>query len=377
MGMWGKICKQILEDEIGMSNILCLDNYNFNNQTIFPFNRKENWDNDTLYIIAAKDEKICQELGEQCKKYVESSQIERLFSFAAIPQLCNMYGHTHLDFLCVGFQKCGTSSLQEMLIGHPDIFLPKVKETFFAHHIYSPTAHENLQKVYIGSEKKKIVGGIEPTYVNCAEAVLHYFGPELKIFMCVRNPRKALYSLFKMNMRDSKETLYYMEKYGKISAEVFAEWVDRECDKETFKYIECVKKYLKYYRRENIKIVIFEELISNPEQMMNELQEYVGVSSNCRVKYDKFLHLNEGSTVPRDLASVYVNQQIFYLVCSQTNVELELAINDLRGRISEITNIEYSEEMNADTAEKLDSYYRDSILELETFIGKSLKGIWY
>ena len=34
-----------------------------------------------------------------------------------------------LDFLCVGFTKCGTSSLQAALVKHPEIYLPKKKET--------------------------------------------------------------------------------------------------------------------------------------------------------------------------------------------------------------------------------------------------------
>ncbi len=50
---------------------------------------------------------------------------------------------------------------------------------------------------------------------------------------------------------------------------------------------------------------------------------------------------------------------------------------NLRGQISELTNVEYCEEMNMNTVKKLDRYYVDSILELEKFMGRSLNGIWY
>lgn len=376
MGIWGKLCREILVEETG-EDIIGLDNYNYNNFSVFPLDRKENWDKATLYLITAQDDNICLELEEQCKRYVDSSQIMKLFSVESIPQICQIYGRVHLDFLCVGFQKCGTSSLQEVLIKHPDIFLPSNKETFLAHHMYSAVAHENFRKVYERSNEKKFVGGIEPTYMDCASTVFHYFGSNLKIFLCVRNPRKALYSLFKMNMRDSKNALYYMKKYGKISAESFDEWVEKENDKKVFRYIDSVKEYLKYYDKDNIKIVVFEDLITNTENTMNELQEYIGINADSKVKYDKMPHINEGTTVPRDLASVYVNERIFGLVCSQPDVELQTAINNLRGRISEITNIEYCEEMSSLTAQKLDLYYQQSINELEIFMGKSLKGMWY
>ncbi len=377
MGKWGKICGEILQDELCNQEILCLDNNNYDNKTVFPIDREENWDEETLYLITVENEEISSEIENQCKKYVDISQIKKLFSPESIPQICKVYGKVHLDFLCVGFQKCGTSSLQDVLMKHPDIFLPSNKENYFANNIYSSIAHENFQRVYKDSYKKKIVGGIEPTYISCADTVFQYFGLELKIFMCVRNPREALYSKFKMNMRDSIETVYYMNKYGKISPEVFEEWIDRENDKEDYKYIDCINDYLKYYDKENIKIVVFEELISNTRSTMNDLQRYLGVDADCMVNYENLPHLNGGATVPKDLASVYVNQNVFALVNNQTDIELQTAINNLRGEISELTNIEYYEEMNRATVEKLNIYYADSIRKLETFMGKSLKGIWY
>lgn len=377
MGKWGRMCREILQDELCMQDFLCLDNNNYDNKTVFPINRVENWDEETLYLIAVENEQICREIEEQCKKYVNVSQIKKLFSAESIPHICNVYGQVHLDFLCVGFQKCGTSSLHNALIRHPSIFCPQIKESFFAHQMYSPIAHEKFRRAYVDSCEKKIVGGIEPSYTSCADTVFQYFGSELKIFMCVRNPREALYSKFKMNMRNSAESLYYMNKYRKISPAVFEEWVDRENYKEVYKYIDCIYDYLNYYSKENVKIVVFEELISNTEITMNNLQRYLGVDADCMVKYDKMPHSNEGSKVPKNLASVYVNQQVLELIYEQTDIEMQMAIINLWRQIKEITNIEYYETMNKATAEKLDMYYAESIRKLEEFMGRSLKGIWY
>jgi len=111
----------------------------------------------------------------------------------------------------------------------------------------------------------------------------------IKILMCVRDPKEAAYSLFKMHMRIShKNTLYYMKKYGQISPDVFAEWVEKEDDKDDFKYINYVKEYLKFFPKSSIKIIIFEDLINKIEKIMDEIQEFIGLSCEKRVKYKKY-----------------------------------------------------------------------------------------
>jgi len=43
------------------------------------------------------------------------------------------------SFVCVGAQKCGTSSLHDILSNHPDICLPNEKE---AHFFYDDKSYE-------------------------------------------------------------------------------------------------------------------------------------------------------------------------------------------------------------------------------------------
>ena len=65
------------------------------------------------------------------------------------------------------------------------------------------------------------------------------------------------------------------------------------------------------------------------------------------------------------------------MVYAQTDIELQTKINNLRGKISTITNEDYVEDMLKKTAAKLDIFYKDSIQELEDFMGRSMKKIWY
>lgn len=376
MGKWGQTCRDILKNQLGKKDILCLDNHKSNNIDIFPLEGEDNWDPDAIYLVTVEDAKVCKEIVAQLRKHINPSQIVRLFSSDG---LCEIYGRVHLDFLFVGFQKCGTSSLQDALIQNPNIYLPPNKETLFVSQMNSPIAHENFRQIYAESIGRNLsVGGIEPTYTKLANDVYHYFGPDIKILMCVRDPKEAAYSLFKMHMRIShKNTLYYMKKYGQISPDVFAEWVEKEDDKDDFKYINYVREYLKFFPKSSIKIIIFEDLINKTEKIMDEIQEFIGLSSEKRVKYKKIPHTNAGTIVPRNLASVYISKQIYWLVSTQTDIELQTEINNQWGRMDSILNVEYSEKMYNETAIKLNKYYKDSIYELEKFLNRSMKGLWY
>jgi len=65
------------------------------------------------------------------------------------------------------------------------------------------------------------------------------------------------------------------------------------------------------------------------------------------------------------------------LVSTQTDIELQTKINNQWGKMDSILNVEYSETMYKETATKLNKYYKDSIYELEKFLNRSMKGLWY
>lgn len=380
MGKWGEFCRGILHGKKNRENILYLDNYCFDNKSVFPIERKENWHSDFLYLITAENKDVCRQIEDQLEKNINKSQIGKLF-FCDEP-LYKYYGKVHLDFLCVGFPKCGTTSLHAALSQNSNIFLPRVKETDFINTDYLPSAHKWYQKLYEGSLKKKIVGGVEPEFLlekSCASKVLNYYGSDLKILMCIRNPRKAVYSFFQMYMRQIRQNAeYYMKKYDKVNPEVFDEWLDRENLKDSFIYMDYINQFLKYYKKSNIKIIIFEELISDTQRIMSEIQEYIGLDAEYRINYSKMPHSNTGSTRPQNYACVCINEQLIALEYEQIDFELREEIKRLREEISKTFLLEnFNDAMNDATAQKLDAYYEESIHELEKFLGKSLQGIWY
>ena len=381
MGKWGRTCREILES-MGKCELLCLDNHDYDNFTVFPAEGGAHWFTNARYLIAAANEQVRRDIRTQLEQYVDHTQIEELFSDDLIQKWINEYGKIYLDFLCCGFAKCGTTSLHVALKQNPAVYLPETKETAFIENIWLSSAHKNFHQSYPAVlTAGKVAGGIEPVYLKSAKTVYHYFGKDLKLLFCIRNPVKAAYSLFRMQMRDGfrDRIFYYLQKYRKLTPEVFDEWIRREHEKDIFCYINYIREYLNYYPKDQIKIVLFEDMIKCPDIVMEEVQEYIGLDREQRIRYDVLPHVNEGERVPKNLACAYINRSIMDLMreTEEKDVELFASMQHVRDQIWLITNENYSEPMLGKTKEELTRFYMDSIREMESFLGRSLRGIWY
>ena len=67
------------------------------------------------------------------------------------------------NFICVGANKAGTTSLQELLKQHPDVYLPEEKEIhYFDNDKSYGVGIEWYQKYYHKFDGQKAVGDISP-----------------------------------------------------------------------------------------------------------------------------------------------------------------------------------------------------------------------
>lgn len=378
MGKWGQKVKELLNTCYKIKEDFCLDNIHYDGKNVYPINEALLNERKNTYLLSVQDECVKREIMSQLLQFVDQEQIIDVFSNQIfIQKMWNVYGRVKMDFLLVGFMKCGTSSLQRDLLCNPKIYLPSEKETFFIHNLRSENAYERFRKSYPEDKlNEKVVGGIEPTYSRFAKEVYEYFGADLKILMCVRNPIEAVYSFFLMDMRNALgKTIYYLSKYGNITPEVFEEWLEE--NKAGYVYIRFIKEYLKFYSKEQIRIIIFEELCQNPNKEMKEIQEFIGVAQKDILEYNAISHVNEGFGIPKNLACAYINRNITQLFYEGLDPDLWMEILRIQNEIFEITNEKHIKIMTDSMYKKLFEFYKESIEELELFLGKSLNGLWY
>lgn len=341
-GRNGRMAKDILNNEFDLQEEFLLDNYVYDMEKIFPINKMPKKKGIFFLVVAQTDTayKICHDLLDNG---ILDEQIRQVnYSLDDIDKIYVCDEKVHLDFLCPGFWKCGTTSLHIALNNNKNIFLPMVKETFFIHNLNESSHDEFKTKHYPPSVvRNRIVGGIEPSYICDAHSVYRYFGQDLKLIFCLRNPVQALESFFWMCKDQGLIT------WTNSIRENFDIYFDRSG--YIFKYINIIYDWEKYYPRDQIKLVILEELRSNTTEIMNEIQEFIGLEKYKRINYT---HLPSVNT--------RYNRAVFF-----------------ESSLIEVPVSNKEEVMDECLYKKLFQYYEESIHKLEKYIGRSLEGYWY
>lgn len=208
-----------------------------------------------------------------------------------------------INFLCVGAQKAGTTSLHDILKQHPDIYLPKSKEA----HFFDIDQHYErglkwwFDTFFSSVNNEKIVGAITPEYFYYEDVptrILETLGKDIKIIILLRNPVDRAYSHYLMSKRRGYEE-YSFEDAVSIESERIK---IGDFEKNHFSYItrglysEQIKRYQRIFSKENILILRFEDdFINNKEQTIRTILAFLGVDE---VSLDIDLKSNQ-ATQPR------------------------------------------------------------------------------
>lgn len=282
-----------------------------------------------------------------------------------------------LDFLCVGFTKCGTTSLYYALRKNRKIYMPREKESLYGkwkEHYLTP---ERFREMYFsGISKKRKWGCIEPTYFRRADFVYETFGNKPKLLFLLRNPADATYSYFKMMMRRSDDAIHrmYFKRFKKYSPEMFQEYMKDDIFSEKdkrFLYDIWLKEFLQYFDKSAIKIIFFEELIKEPEKILQEIQEFIGVKPIDDLTLP---HSNTGKKVSKNYFCARVNGKLHRrsLYFKENGTERQrIRFRKLRDFIWKFTLIENDEKISEENRKVLMDYYKDSIQEVERIAEKT------
>ncbi len=379
------VVSDILNDEYGIREQFIVDNYACDMEHIYPMNRMPDGYEECTFMLAAfgGTKKV---LHEMLLEYVSEDRIVDLLFDENREKVFQSDSKVHMDFLCPGFTKCGTTSMHYALAQNPKIFLPKVKETYFLNYAVDEKAHEAFKNHYKPEETAgRIVGDIEPGYKNMAEDVHRYCGSDLKLIFCVRNPVDVLYSYYKMEMRNA---LFMLEAStsgtesnewdGNVSPELFDKWAVKYSFRG--RYSDYINSYLKYYPMEQIKIIVGEELYADTKNAMDDLQSFLGIPEKDKLEYREFPRENIGSKVAKDQIGLEINkniQQLRYKLIQKGDFQSLDLLYSIRDKIEELTLVDYNEPMLESTRQNLLDYYMDSIHDLEGMLGRSLQGVWY
>ncbi|MBA3646962.1 MAG: sulfotransferase domain-containing protein [Chitinophagales bacterium] len=205
------------------------------------------------------------------------------------------------NFLCVGAQKAGTTTLYEILKQHPDIFLPQnVKETkFFVYPDKYENGLEYYEKEYFSEwQGQQAIGEVDPAIMfeeQAASRIHRSLGNKVKLIFILRNPAARAYSHFLMTQRKGFEELSFDEAISKEKDRL----VQNPAQKFNFSYLtrgyysRQIERFKEYFPAENFLFLIFEDdFIKNRKITFDRIQDFLEVK---RVGLDLDIRSNKAA----------------------------------------------------------------------------------
>jgi hypothetical protein len=206
------------------------------------------------------------------------------------------------DFFIVGAPRCGTTAMNYYLKQHPEIFIPEVKEIhYFGKDLDFKFLSERMNlnqylSLFSKAKDEKRIGETSVWYLysNSAAAEIKEFTPSASIIIMLRNPVDVLYSLHSQFVYEGNEDIH---DFGEaLQAEEYRKRGDKIPSttylpktlfyREVVKFSEQISRYFHQFGRENIHIVIFEDLLNDPKKVYRTILKFLGVTDDFQIEFD-------------------------------------------------------------------------------------------
>lgn len=205
------------------------------------------------------------------------------------------------NFLIIGVQKAGTSSIYEYLKQHPDVYMSPLKETNFLSRDWSledPRTQQQRNKQSRGSGRQACIDSIEkyrelfdgvttetaigeasPNYLfrsQKAIAQIQKYVPDAKLIAILRNPVDRAYSDYLMHIREE------------IQGESLSQQIARYHQHQSFTilkgfYGQQLALYWQQLDPTKIKVYLYDDLCADSVGMMQDMYDFIGVDPSFQV----------------------------------------------------------------------------------------------
>lgn len=288
-------------------------------------------------------------------------------------------------FLVIGAAKGGTTALHRYLSQHPEIYMSERKELrFFPFENQKPDHRgpgdladlasmgmsiEEYRAFFADGASYAVRGESSPLYLyapRSAERIKHYI-PEVKLIAVLRQPADRAHSHYMMLRMDGLETLDFAEALAAEDQRVADKWGHRWHYRRRGFYAEQLRRYFNLFKREQIKICLYEDYVDDPVGFIQDLFRFLNVDDTFIP--DMSVRHNE-SRVPRNksLQTYLLEPRRAKNIIKQfVPGKLSRRIGD-RLRRSNLTKPPLPDKIRR----QLTEIYRDDILELQEMIGRDL-----
>lgn len=245
------------------------------------------------------DTQIIQILND----YIEIKKIDKLAQIIDIK-------YRIVDFIIMGTQKGGTTSAQLNLAKNNDIFLYPEEIHYFDLNLKRGLnwymKHFDYNKKMVGEKTPELM------YLEYTFPYIQSLNPSLKIILFLRNPVMRAFSAWKMDKNrngleyDNFETcidneIKYRLNENKNFHTASYHYLQRGL------YYKQIKNIIKWFQKENILILISENVATNMTTEYNKIYSFLGVKLLYDIDYKKERVSNSDETIDKNTYNNLIN----------------------------------------------------------------------
>jgi Sulfotransferase domain len=274
--------------------------------------------------LSRRDWKQAPRQSAAATAVVESLRTRQLLMRAsnAMPQL----PQRKLDFIIPGAQKAGTTALHYFLQKHPQITLGDQQEMhffdnddFFAR---EPIDYEQLHRHFPPLTRAGIAGECTPHYLHYTPAIerIWNYNPKIKLLILLRNPLDRAFAHWNMQRFKGREPLDFLDAVKNENPRLAG---GSPLEKRRFSYItrgfygEQLQRVLKFFPREQVKLIKFEQFRDNNCGTLNSVFEFLGL------KPPRHIRTTDRNVVPYKREMTIDERKYLYAILSDEIVRIE------------------------------------------------------
>lgn len=192
-----------------------------------------------------------------------------------------------IDFLIIGAQKSGTTTVYEWLRSHPKVFLPSGKETiFFSDREKFREGRSAFDELYLSAHANKITGAFDIQSIFFPESAkrVHAYRDDMRIIAIFRNPIDRAYSAYRFARQigaDDSETFEIaLEKSKYYATHGTRKQLEILTYLEHGEYFNGLMDFIKIFGKENVLVLFTEDMAKDPKQVAQQVYSFLSLCSD-------------------------------------------------------------------------------------------------
>ena len=277
------------------------------------------------------------------------------------------------NFIIIGAMKAATTSLYTYLKQHPDVFMTSIKEPMFFNRLNTENdfvlkgrktkkikSFDEYYSLFKKAENETAIGEASPAYISnnsCAKLIKEHL-PNTKIIAILRQPVERAYSNFLHAKRADREPIENFEDAFNAEEErIEKNWSPLYHYKTKGHYYQQLKRYIDLFPENQIKVILFKDIISNPQKVSKEVFDFLEVDNSFTPNTSKkanvsgspsgffgwiIMKMRRNNLIPNIEFSKYLPSFLTKIILSSIYTKPEKLSKEL---IKKLTNLHYKEDI--------------------------------